>query len=59
MNSEIFKDINLTRNVGVKLNKYKVNIIYSDNKMSLEEIIIKAITQEILMICNTGEFNVL
>ena len=58
MNSKVSKNIDLTRNVGVKLNKYKVNLIYSDNKISLEEIIIKVITKEVLMICNKENFNV-
>ena len=58
MNSGVSKNIDLTRNVGVKLNKYKVNIIYGDNKISLEEIIIKVITKEVLMICNKENFNV-
>lgn len=58
MNSKVSKNIDLTRNVGVKLNKYKVNIIYGDSKISLEEIIIKVIIKEVLMICNKESFNV-
>ena len=58
MNRKVYESIILNRNVGALMNNYKINLIYNDEGLNLNDLIIQVLINDLNTICNKTNYNV-